>query len=470
MADEAGLEVPIGVTEQRFMQQLARIEARALKAAQASEQAFMRSNKGIEAGFKSAGDSADVFTRELERLQAKFNPLYAASRRYEASLDELNLAHRMGVVNAAQYEKALERLNADLLAPARSADTTTRALMGMSNAARTQLQNVGYQVQDVAVQISSGTDAARALSQQFPQMLSGFGAVGVVLGTVAAIAIPLAASFLDLGEDSGTLSERLDELRDAVDAYRSAAENAAIPTADLEEKYGTAAEAAQKFLDVLSEIENSNARSSLDRTMQDLASSFGGFDAVARTPVQMMQGWTELSRTIDAMTASLGVTEETAMSLVSAFQRLGEAEGAKAQADAAEALLAALEAALGPSAEMNSEAQTLYDLIAKAGVEAADMQGAAGRHRRRGGRGRAAGRRAGAGGQQRHQPRGAGPVRRAAGADRVRIQGRSDRPRGRPGGRAVRYAGGGAGRSRRSDGSERSSSRPRWRPRSIARS
>ena len=34
--EEAGLELPIGLTEQKFLQQLARIEAKAIKSAQLS--------------------------------------------------------------------------------------------------------------------------------------------------------------------------------------------------------------------------------------------------------------------------------------------------------------------------------------------------------------------------------------------------------------------------------------------------
>ena len=44
---EAGLELPIGVTEQKFAQQLARIEARAIKAANSMEKGFVKSNAAI---------------------------------------------------------------------------------------------------------------------------------------------------------------------------------------------------------------------------------------------------------------------------------------------------------------------------------------------------------------------------------------------------------------------------------------
>lgn len=54
------------------------------------------------------------------------------------------------------------------------------------------LQNIGFQVQDFAVQVGAGTSASQALAQQLPQLLSGFGLLGIALGTASAILIPLA--------------------------------------------------------------------------------------------------------------------------------------------------------------------------------------------------------------------------------------------------------------------------------------
>jgi hypothetical protein len=56
-------------------------------------------------------------------------------------------------------------------------------------------QNISYQLQDFIVQVSSGTDAARAFSQQGPQILSGFGMWGSVLG-IAAAGVGILASSL----------------------------------------------------------------------------------------------------------------------------------------------------------------------------------------------------------------------------------------------------------------------------------
>lgn len=112
---ESGLELPIGLTEQKFLQQLARIEAKAIKSAKASEAAWVKSNGTVANSFLSAEKSAEVFTGELDRLQRKFNPLYAAAKQYEGGLKDLDAAHRMGILNADQHAEALRRLNQQMV-------------------------------------------------------------------------------------------------------------------------------------------------------------------------------------------------------------------------------------------------------------------------------------------------------------------------------------------------------------------
>lgn len=83
----------------------------------------------------------------------------------------------------------------------------------VSNRTRAQIQNTAFQLQDMAVQFEMGTNASRVMSQQLPQLLGGFGALGAVLGVVAGVGIPLLAfAFKDIGGGANELKESLDEL------------------------------------------------------------------------------------------------------------------------------------------------------------------------------------------------------------------------------------------------------------------
>ena len=63
------------------------------------------------------------------------------------------------------------------------------------------IRNASYQITDFMVQVQGGTSVIRALSQQMPQLLAGFGMFGVVAG-MAATAIGFAIESLDLVQSS----------------------------------------------------------------------------------------------------------------------------------------------------------------------------------------------------------------------------------------------------------------------------
>lgn len=68
MAAEAGLELPIGLTEQKFLQQLARIEARSIKTANMAEAAFKQSNASAAKSFAGLERSAASSLRNMQTL------------------------------------------------------------------------------------------------------------------------------------------------------------------------------------------------------------------------------------------------------------------------------------------------------------------------------------------------------------------------------------------------------------------
>ena len=101
-----------------------------------------------------------------------------------------------------------------------------------------QAQNVGYQVQDFAVQVGSGTSVMQALGQQLPQLLSSFGMLGIVLGTLAAVAIPvIKASLQSLGFEMRNLEQILKDVDAAGQAFTDMNDKAGMSLKDLSEIY-----------------------------------------------------------------------------------------------------------------------------------------------------------------------------------------------------------------------------------------
>ncbi len=79
-----------------------------------------------------------------------------------------------------------------------------------------QVQNASYQLQDFIVQVQGGTSATRAFSQQAPQLLGAFGAVGAAVGVLAAILPTAIAYFSGLDESATGISASLRDMTNSL--------------------------------------------------------------------------------------------------------------------------------------------------------------------------------------------------------------------------------------------------------------
>lgn len=96
------------------------------------------------------------------------------------------------------------------------------------------IRNASYQLQDFLVQVQGGTSITTSLSQQLPQLLSGFGLIGVVAG-VAAAGLGIIITNLDLFAtklDKATKVQKTanDELRKTVDIFDQFSESTKLIT------------------------------------------------------------------------------------------------------------------------------------------------------------------------------------------------------------------------------------------------
>lgn len=114
---------------------------------------------------------------------------------------------------------------------AKTGNTFTASAVNM----RSAVSNLGFQLQDMAVQAEMGVSPLRIISQQLPQLLGGFGAYGAIAGAAIGIGVPLAASLFKLGDGAdesanqiGKLNDELDDLKEAYEGiYKSIGEDQA---------------------------------------------------------------------------------------------------------------------------------------------------------------------------------------------------------------------------------------------------
>jgi DNA repair exonuclease SbcCD ATPase subunit len=138
------------------------------------------------------------------------------------------------------------------------------------------LRNVGYQVQDFSVQMAAGTSATQALAQQLPQLLSGFGTMGVVLGAIAAVGIPVAvAAFTALNGDVKNLEDQIKETTSAAEAFIAANNKAGQSLEGVAESYRKdTAPALQELYDQLKAIATIELDSQVKKFTQSIINEY----------------------------------------------------------------------------------------------------------------------------------------------------------------------------------------------------
>lgn len=130
-------------------------------------------------------------------------------------------------INSAKTQ--LGGLNTTIAQTQTSAGAMGGALGGLASrlsGARGQIQNVSFQLQDMAVQLGSGTAASVVFAQQGSQIASAFGPVGAVVGALAAVGIPLLAlAFSSASEEAAKLKSAADAQAESLENLRAATES-----------------------------------------------------------------------------------------------------------------------------------------------------------------------------------------------------------------------------------------------------
>lgn len=189
----------------------------ALRKIQAAGQAAANSFAGIalpQGGDAVRNRAADIaaYGAELDRLRAKFDPVFAASKRYEAGLEEIAQAERLGAINARLAAGARERLTAayqDSHAPVARAVQNTAALGRVTETAAYQQQQLALQLNDVFTSLTTGAPPLQVFLQQGGQITQIYGGVGAtVRAAAAAIGGPLVLGAAAAGVGIGLLVAR----------------------------------------------------------------------------------------------------------------------------------------------------------------------------------------------------------------------------------------------------------------------
>jgi len=167
----------------------------------------MRINGIVGLGTKSTKEWTGALAdqgRELERLRARYSPLFATLNNYKTAVAEIKRAHAVGAISANEMTAAISRERQAALASTAALKGRNAALVaandtggGVGGNAGFRRQNLGYQAFDIGQGLASGMPLGMIAAQQGPQiaqLYAGNGGVKGALKDVAAIAGAAAAS------------------------------------------------------------------------------------------------------------------------------------------------------------------------------------------------------------------------------------------------------------------------------------
>lgn len=303
-----------------------------------------------------------------------------------------SVSFRLGVVGGDQARAEFARVG-------QAGRDAFRDVDRFSRSGSNGLQNFGFQVQDFAVQVGAGTSASQALAQQLPQLLSGFGLLGIALGTSAAILIPIGKALFGAGEAAQSASKSVSEFGQNLDRYEAFVVTAAMSTADLTAKFGEFAGSVQGFSEYLSGVALGQTFegllatvTALNAPLQEVRDRFGSLaeakDQLARISnddayglFTAQQAVEAAQESLDAAGAALGLTANEALILADAIDEVGRAEGVRDVAAAASEALAVMESLVPKGQELpvplRESAFALGEMAKKAGEVATETNIAA---------------------------------------------------------------------------------------------
>lgn len=306
---------------------------------------------------------------------------------------ERKVSVRLGVVGGKEVEATfLDIGNKGSAAMQRLGNESEQAFAKVSRSsmgASGGLQNVGFQIQDFAVQVGAGTSATQALAQQLPQLLSGFGLLGVVVGTASAILIPVAGYLFGIGQEAESASDKVETLVDRIGELQRINQNFSTEGVQgLVDKYGelNAAvllliERQRAYAEQQAMTAARDVTANIGEELDDVVYSLREYDAVLTLIARNNYGDVEAQRqqALLAVTESLndeyGLTLDQARELAAAFADLRAADSIPEMADATARLTGLLQDSKFAGTELEGTLLASEDALRQLNAEGSGIGG-----------------------------------------------------------------------------------------------
>ncbi len=281
--------------------------------------------------------------------------------------DTASLDARVKTEGVEQSAKQLDSFassaeNADTSATkmASSVDKATPKLRGFGTGA----QQIGYQVQDMVVQIQGGTSAFVAIGQQGSQLAGAFGPGGAVIGAIIALSAAVAGTLVKSLGGAKISAEELQASAKTLDEVLQKNKDGTYELSDsfveLANNIGTASLAQAKFYEAQSSTvtQTEGAKEAITDLVDSLDTWTNGTAIGAQRSMELGQETSSLAGYVSDLSDKFGITNAEATTLVpllAAVQKNASPENVKALSDETARLTDKYNGANGELVKFNGE-------------------------------------------------------------------------------------------------------------------
>ncbi len=161
---------------------------------------------------------------DFKKLQMAIDPVARATKGFKDQVLIAQKALSTGAIDNKQYAQTFKQIQANAnmagVTLNQFGQVATVNSRKMKRFGAVGMQQVGYQVQDFAVQVQGGTSAMVALGQQGSQLLGIFGPAGAIAGMILAIGTGLAGAFMAAKKASDTSLSAMEMYKSALDSLK----------------------------------------------------------------------------------------------------------------------------------------------------------------------------------------------------------------------------------------------------------
>lgn len=206
----------------------------------------------------------------------------------------------------------------------------------------TGAQQIGFQVQDMVVQLQSGTSAFVAIGQQGSQLAGAFGPGGAVIGAVIALAAATGGVLVKSLGNAGVSAEELQASTKSLDDVLQKNKDGTYELSDsfvtLANNIDTASQAQAKFYEAQAGTvtQTEAAKESITDLVGSLDSWINGSAIGAQNSLEMGSAASSLAGYLEDLSDKFGITNDEARTLVpllAAVQKNASPENIKALSD-----------------------------------------------------------------------------------------------------------------------------------------